>query len=208
MTWRVYPFLRGLHLYAGLFVSPFVLLFAGSVFFLVHAWIPGTAAVPRTRSVGSLVVAAGVERLQGREQVDAARALLDQIGVKGEIGSVRYFPADHRWGISVAVPGADTNVEVNLRTASANVTTRETGVWDALVYLHKMPGPHNVRLRGNSAGMAVWRWLADATVWLILFSTVSGVYLWVVLRAERRVGLVFLAAGAISFGSLVYVLTG
>ena len=77
-------------------------------------------------------------------------------------------------------------------------------MWDATVLLHKMPGPHNVAIRGNTTFMQVWRWLADATVYLLMFLSVSGVYLWAVLRSERRVGLALLAAGALSFAGLVY----
>ena len=55
--------------------------------------------------------------------------------------------------------------------------------------------------------MRAWRTLADATVYLVLFVTLSGVYLWYVLKAERRIGLILLAAGGISFAALVHVLT-
>src|SRR5258708_6738864 len=40
---RLYAFTRDLHLYLGLFICPTVLVFAVSVFFLVHAWIPGAS---------------------------------------------------------------------------------------------------------------------------------------------------------------------
>jgi hypothetical protein len=59
-------------------------------------------------------------------------------------------------------------------------------------------------VRGNSALIRLWRLGADATVYLLLFITISGVYLWVVLRAERRTGLLFLLAGAVTFWGLVY----
>lgn len=39
---------------------------------------------------------------------------------------------------------------------------------------------------------------------LTLFITVSGIYLWVALKAERRVGIVLVLAGAITFWGLVY----
>jgi hypothetical protein len=52
----------------------------------------------------------------------------------------------------------------------------------------------------------VWRWFADATVYLVLFVSLTGVYLWAVLKAERRVGLSLLAAGALSLGGLAYAL--
>lgn len=65
--------------------------------------------------------------------------------------------------------------------------------------LHKSPGPHLADMRMNWVYMRIWRWLADATVYLLLFVSASGIYLWHVIRAERRAGLVLLAAGAISF---------
>ncbi len=36
----------------------------------------------------------------------------------------------------------------------------------------------------------LWSWLADATVYLILFLSATGIYLWSVIRAERKAGLV------------------
>ena len=52
--------------------------------------------------------------------------------------------------------------------------------------------------------MRMWRLGADATVYLLLFITVSGIYLWAALKAERRVGLLLLLAGAGTFWGLVY----
>ena len=109
--------------------------------------------------------------------------------------------------IQVIVPGRETTVDLNLQDRSAVVTERNTGMWDALVYLHKSPGPHNVAIRGNWVYVQFWRVLADATVYLILFISISGIYLWAVLRAERRIGLALLAAGAFSFFGLVYALS-
>ena len=106
----------------------------------------------------------------------------------------------------VTQPGRSTTVELQLAQRTATITTSRTGFADAMVYLHKMPGPHNVNIRGNSAHILAWRWFADATVYLLLFVSVSGIYLWAVLKAERWVGLGLLAAGALSFAGLVYAL--
>jgi uncharacterized iron-regulated membrane protein len=40
MKGQFYRLIRDLHLYFGLFISPFVLVFSVSVFFLVHSWMP------------------------------------------------------------------------------------------------------------------------------------------------------------------------
>ena len=203
---RIYGVTRDLHLYLGLFISPLVLVFAVSVFFLVHASIPGASKQPAIRAASGLPIPAGVDRLTGREQVRALRGVLDRLGVQGEVGFVRGIPQEHRLVISVTIPGRETSVDLNLDTGSAVVTERGDSVWSALVYLHKMPGQHLANLRGNWVYMQIWRWLADGTVYLVLFLSISGVYLWAVLRAERRIGLALLAAGAVSFFGTIYAL--
>lgn len=199
---------RDLHLYLGLFLSPFVFIFAISVFFLVHAWMPGGTGRSPGRTATEVVIPAGFERLKGREQVDAARTILDRIGIGGEIGFVRHFPRERRINISAIVPGHETVVDLNLESRVATISSRSAGVAESMVYLHKMPGPHNVSIRGNAVYMQVWRWLADATVYVVLFLSVSGVYLWTMIRAERRIGWSLLIAGAGSFGGMVYALVG
>lgn len=203
---QFYAFTRDLHLYFGLFISPLVLVFAISVFFLVHAWLPGAIQTPIKRTATNLAVPAGVELLSGREQVNALRSVLDQVGVQGEVNFIRRIPNEHRLVIPVVVPGHEVTVDLNLETRSAIVTSSGENMWSAMVYLHKMPGQHLASLRGNWVFMRLWRWLADATVYLVLFLSISGIYLWAVLRAERRIGLVLLAAGAFSFLGLVYAI--
>lgn len=209
MTFRLYPITRDLHLYLGLFLSPFVVVFAVSVFFLAHAWVPGLRdAKTTTRTVSDVPIPANFEQLKARELVDAAQAILHRLGVHGEIGFVRQIPSERRIVLPVSLPGRETTVDLNLTWRTATITSRATGLGDATILLHKMPGPHNAALRGNSAYIRAWRWLADATVYLLLFLTVSGVYLWAVLKTERRIGLALLAAGAVSFAGLVFALLG
>jgi len=205
---RFYLITRDLHLYFGLFISPFIFLFAISVFYLVHA-LPKRAApaqVDASRTVSNLSVPAGAERLQGRARVDALRSVLDQLDVAGEVDFVRHVASEHRLVIPVRVPGRETTVSLDYERGTATVSSRNQPLGDVLMYLHKTPGPHNVDIRGNSAFMRAWRVVADATVYLFLFVTVSGIYLWVALRAERRIGLALALAGACSFFGLVYVI--
>lgn len=203
---RPYPALRQVHLLAGLFLSPFLVVFALSVFYLVHAWAPGPPAEPPVHTVTEVAIPPDLEQLRGREQVDALRPVLDRLNVPGEIGFVRYSPQARRFNLPVTLPGRETSVELHVPTRTARISSRSTGLADAMIYLHKMPGPHNVAIRGNSSHLQIWRWLADATVYLLLVVSVSGVYLWTVLKAERRVGMALLAAGALSLGGLVHAL--
>jgi hypothetical protein len=202
-TW--YLWIRDLHLYFGLFVSPYVLVFAASVFFLNHVKIDLPAERP-AETFRDLQIPAGIEQAQGREAVDRARQILPQLGLRGEIGFLRLLRKEHHLVFPVARPRFEATVDVDLEARSAVVSTRATAWWDALGYLHKSPGPHNVAIRGNWLWTRVWGWLADTTVYLILFISISGVYLWYAVKAERRVGFWLLAAGAASFGGIVYAI--
>ena len=207
---RFYLVTRDLHLYFGLFLSPFILLFSISVFYLVHGLAqrpaPGPSDIART--VTNVTVPPGIAGMQGRARVDALRPVLDQLGVQGEIDFVRHVASERRLIVPVRLPDFDTTVTLNYDQRTATVISRRQSFGDAMVYLHKMPGPHNVDVRGNSWPMRAWRGLADATAYLLLVLTLSGIYLWVALKAERRVGLVLILAGGVTFGGLVYAIAG
>ncbi len=205
MNQRFYAITRDLHLYLGLFLAPFVMVFSVSVFFLVHAWVPGQNNKPGPpRAVADVAFPANIESLDGRARVDALRTALPAMGVAGEIGFVRHIPKERRLVFPVSVPGRETSVELNLATHTARITQRDSGIWDGLVALHKSPGQHLFNIRMNWFPMLVWRWFADATVYLVFFISISGVYLWAVMRAERGPGLALLAAGVLSFIGIVY----
>jgi hypothetical protein len=203
MARRLYAPTRDLHLYLGLFVSPFIVLYSVTVVLLNHAYMPwgGEAAEAETRS--AIVTVARQEN-----SLDMARSVREQLGIAAEIGYVNLDPAEGRLSFPLEKPGERSMVRVNLRTGETEIERRETGVWDAMIYLHRMPGPHNVAIRGNWLFTRLWGWLADATVYLTLFATATGVYLWAVIRAERKAGLIFLGSGALSFFLVVFSLLG
>jgi Uncharacterized protein conserved in bacteria len=201
--WRTfYRLTRDVHLYAGLFVSPFVLVYAVSAMFLNHAFLPwGGRLQPAalTRTIAVVVHDSG-------NSLDVAREVRRQIGVSGEIGYVNLQPPRHRLTFPIESPGRITNVRVDLASGMATIEQRESGVWDGMIQLHKMPGPHNANIRGNWVFTRLWGWLADATVYLLMFLSVSGVYLWAVLKADRRTGLLFLGGGVLSFAAIVFAI--
>ena len=148
-----------------------------------------------------------MQKLSGRPLIDALKPTLARMNVPGEIGFVRHLVQEEKLIIPVSIPGRATIVSINLASHEATIVTRETGLADALVTLHKSPGQHGPDIRMNWFYIKAWRWFADATVYLTLFSSVSGIYLWYMLRAERRVGSMLLFAGAVSFFGIVYVIS-
>ena len=208
MNGRFYRWTRDLHLYLGLFISPFVLVFSLTVFFFVHAWIPrfGSEAV-NTRVVSALALPGDLQRLSGRPLIDALKPTLASMNVPGEIGFVRHLVKEEKLVIPVSIPGRATTVSIDLASHEATIVTRGTGFADALVTLHKAPGQHGPDIRMNWFYMRAWRWFADATVYLTLFLSVSGVYLWYMLRTERKIGLILLFAGTVTFFGMAYALS-
>jgi len=201
----LYRWTRDLHLYLGLFVSPFAIAFTVSVFFLNHAKVD-TASATAVETVSDLNVPPGLDSARGRDAVERARIIVDQVRVSGEIGFVRYIRQEQRFVIPVSRPGIETVVDVDVPGRTATVSRRATGPLESLAYLHKSPGPHNADLRGNWFWTRVWRYLADGTVYVLLFVSATGLYLWYAIRAERRIGLVLLGAGAATFFGLLYAI--
>ena len=194
----LYRSLRASHLYAGLFISPFVLVYAISAIVLNHAYMPWGGAAQATAVRETTVTLAN-----DTSALAIAKSVRAQIGVPGEIGYVNRDRRSGRLDFPIETPGVTTKVSVDPVAGVARATTTQTGVWAAMVYLHKMPGPHNQNIRGNWPVTKAWAWLADANVYLLLFISVSGLYLWAVVRSERRAGLLFLGAGVLSFTLLL-----
>jgi len=194
---RLYASIRALHLYFGLATGPLVLVFAVSVILLNHTgpWSrPGPDIPAGTRRV----------EIPAGDRVAQIRAVMRQVGVAGEIGHFR--ERNGRWNAVVWQPGRETSLEIDPQARTVALSRRDTGIGGAMIYLHKSPGPHLANLRGNWFYTRLWHVFADGLVYLVLFLAASGVYLWTVLRAERRLGLILLGAGTFTFLGLVYAL--
>jgi hypothetical protein len=194
-----------LHLYLGLFISPFILVFSLSVFFLNHR----TLSVDTSTEVSPprpVRVPAGMATAQGPASIVLAQQILSQVGLTGEIGFTRYVPSTRHFFFPVSKAGVEATVDVDVEAATAVVSRRRTSLLEAFAYLHKMPGPHNATIRGNWIGTRLWRPAADATIYLTLFVSITGVYLWYALKAERAVGATLLACGIVSLLGMVYAL--
>lgn len=196
---------RDLHLYAGLFASPFILVFSISVFFLNHAKIQPDAWSD-VRTVAAVRIPDGLRDAQGRRAVDAAQAIAAAVGLDGEVGFTRFDRQTNHFVFPISTPGREASVDVDVVERTAVVSLRGRSLWEVLAYLHKMPGPHNAAIRGNWWPTVVWRWWADATVYLILFITVTGLCIWWTLRGERRLGLVIVSAGLLTLLGCIGVL--
>lgn len=139
-----------------------VVVFALSVIFLNHAFLPW-----RGNDGDTLRVAVALP--EGDNSLDIAKQVRAQVGLPGEIDFIQFDRAKGKLSFPLRRPGWEAQVRVDLTTGVATIKQKETGIWDGMVYLHMMPGPHNVAIRGNWFLTKAWGWVSDATVYLICF---------------------------------------
>src|SRR5258708_14890657 len=93
VTWKkFYLWTRDLHLYFGLLISPFVLVFAISVFFLNHPGLPLVGSDRKQQKTMTIQLPAGLEQAQRSDRLDKIRQVMRQAGVTGEVNFIPYLP--------------------------------------------------------------------------------------------------------------------
>ncbi len=140
------------------------------------------------------------------ERVRRLQPILRQAGISGEIDWIDYSPKKSRMVIPVMKPGERVTLELDLKARTVKMRPADSGILGALIYLHKSPGPHLHAVRGNWIYTRAWRLFADGTAYFLIFLIASGIYLWAVLRDERRIGLAVLGTGFVFFVTLLYAL--
>lgn len=198
---KYYPLVRQLHLYLGLFISPFILIFSLSALVFNHVdYINQVSPIKKLPDIKT--------RLQripyDTTDLATAKAILRTLNLDGEVDFIS--KDDDHISFPVHKPGLLTKIRVDTHTDSVVITRQEVGPLRAMTYLHAMPGQHNAKMRGNSGFIKVWRVLADTAVYLILFLSVSGVFLWWFLKVERTLGVYALLTGAFLFIGLLLLL--
>ena len=192
---KYYILIRKLHLYFGLFISPFVIIFSiGLLVFnhpgLMHKTKPDNQ-LPEIRTKLRDISYNGPD-------LETAKRIIHELGIQGEIDYISRN--NNSISFPLINPGLKSFVHADTNTDSVFVSREVAGALSAMAYLHSMPGPHNAKIRGNSLFMKVWMGLADAVVYLLIFLTASGVFLWYAVKAEIKNGSI-----AISLGILVFV---
>ena len=179
-----YPPVRTLHMYIGLLISPFILIFAVSVLVLNHpGYFNNITPVREQSAINTILDSIPIRSTD----LLTAKAIIEKLSIKGEIDfigkndSSLFFP--------VKAPGVVHRIRVNTRNGMVSITRIDEGVLRGTTYLHMMPGPHNATIRGNSGFMKIWRYITDTIVYSLLFLTISGFFLWCFLQSERKTGI-------------------
>jgi hypothetical protein len=198
---KIYHLVRNLHRYFGLFISPFILVYSLSALAFNHeGWLNKITPLKKLSDVRIKLDKIPYDS----SDLATAKNTIRKIGIEGEID----FISREEDFISFPVnkPGYTTHVRINTRNDSVYITREKLGFIRALSFLHKMPGPHNEKIRGNSLLIKSWRVLTNVTVYLLLFLSITGVFLWYFLKIERNMGLFALVLSIFSCTGLLLLL--
>ena len=205
---KFYQIIKDLHFYIGLFISPFILVFAISALVLNHDFVDWqdnwqdwyfsvNEKVDETYRIDIPT--------PDKSNIDFARDIQKQVNISGEIAGV--FRDSIQIYIPVTKPGHRVSIRADLVAGLAYIHSEKTNIWKKMIWLHKMPGPHNANIRGNWIYTKIWKSLVDISVIFLLFSSITGITLWYYLKSERIIGLIALLIGFLSIASLVIGLT-
>lgn len=196
-----YGLIRAFHLYFGLFISPFILIFGISVLAFNHMRF-----LDRVNPVKSLKeIRTRLDQIPyDTTDLATAKAILKKLNIKGEIDYIT--KNDNQLSFPVNKPGLKSRITVKTDNDSVMIISHAEGAFRGMNYLHIMPGPHNAAIRGNSLYMKIWRIMADLVVYILIFLMLSGLYLWYFLKFERRPGLYSILLGILFFAGLIFLI--
>ncbi len=187
---------RKIHTYTGLFFLLSICLFATSGFMLNHRWAIWEYWSKRVVTEHDI----SVTLLDEDSNLDVARTVLRQLDIDGEIHFLKVDAESGRFEIKTTRPGLKTRVVLDTATGEGTLTTTELNAWELLPSMHLMSGLHsNLPDKKNWGWTRAWSLIMDFTAVAMLVLAASGVYMWIGLKSERRVGLVVLESGALVF---------
>ena len=187
---------RKIHVYTSLSFFVFIFLFASSGLMLNHRWDIWEYWSKREETVRTIAVRVPSDG----SDLAKARDILSQIGVDGEIHTLRHHVKTNTIEIRTTRPGMKTTIKVDMTSGQGEVKTVELNAWELLPAMHVMTGLHsNIPEKKNWVWTQVWSLMMDLTVLAILVLLGTGFYMWLKLRSERRVGLLCLEIGGAVF---------
>ena len=182
--------LRRIHMYAGLFLAPWVLMYAISTIAMNHRDHLGTGPPVFTKEYErpyKAVFSEGVTPSQQSEQI------LRDLSLEGAF-SVGRPAADGTLVISRQDLMKPRRVTYKPASGSVVVEAAEVTAPQVLERMHRRRGYSQPFVRDR-----IWGVLVDAFVVLSLVWVFTGVWMWWELRVTRRLGAICLAGGLVIF---------
>lgn len=194
---------RKLHYYVGLYLLCFLWLFAFSGLLLNHSSWAFFQFYPN-RKVHKFERA--IQPPPPGTDIDQARALLQQLGLEGEVSPIAPRPDSNRFDFNASRPGHVYQIQADLAHSRATVTANDYNVWGLMRTLHTFSGgpPEDPRNQRDWLLTTVWAYSMDAVATGIIFMVLSSFYMWWRLKEKRTGGIIALTLGTAVGGLFVF----
>ena len=200
---RVDGWMRSLHLYTGLFLVPWMAVYATSALFLNHdAWLGQKLGVPLQQWNVVREEPLAADDSFPREPADQARAVLRKLDLDG-YHSVLGDPNAKELVIYRRCAGGD--YRVTWRREQGRVVVQRLLPVSALRWMHSLHFGRGYDWRYPTS--VLWAFSVDFVVASTWFWLISGVYIWARRPKKRALGAVCLAAGILLFAVLAVLLS-
>jgi len=192
---------RKLHYYVGLYFLLFIWLFSFTGLLLNHHW--KFAEFFPNRKTSNLERA--IQPPAGVTDVEKARDLMQQLGIRGEVGAVTRPDRSHL-NYNAGRPGHIYQIQADLDHGTIKAAVIEYNIWGILHDLHTFSGTNSSdpKLQRDWILTTVWAISMDALSAGLVFLVFSSYYMWWVLPQKRILGTVALVLGIIVCGLFLY----
>lgn len=184
-----------IHLYGGLLCAPYLIIFGVSALLFNHpfAWVAPTSAPLKWEQAIKIEPA--------KDNATMANSVRDSLGLMGwPVLWKMKRDASGDVHFDIERPGKSYTVHTVLAEGKVRVEERRKTFWQVVRSLHALGALPNSRF------VSWWGVYTEVCIGFTLFAGISGVYLWVVTRRERAVGMITLCAAVLlSSGLMLYV---
>lgn len=199
---RVDWWMRTLHLYTGLFLTPWMAVYATSALLLNHdTWLGQKFGVPLQSWKVVREMPLTVDAAFPSQRAEQARAVLQSLDLDGQ-HRILGDSNDTQLTIYRACPGGD--YRITWRRDQAKAVVQRQLPFSGLRLLHGLHFGRGYDWRYPTS--VAWAFSVDCVVASTWFWLLSGIYIWARRPKKRILGGVFLGGGCLLFVGLVWLL--
>jgi hypothetical protein len=194
-----------IHMYLALICSSYLIIYGISSLDYNHHWTKGEE-VDESKSTqweqAATIPPIPAAETPAKSKSQFANTLRDQLGLFGWTvpWSIKSEGQKENMRISFLVverPGKRYAIEIPPEQNRVIVTTNPKSWLSIIRQLHAF------RLIPNSKFVSTWLYYTELCNIAVLFAAVSGIYLWMLRRRERKMGLILLSFGVVFSMSLI-----
>ena len=184
---NTYAVLRKVHLYSGLAILAFVMMYFVTGYPMIHrTWFPDSDAVKKIRT--EPIVYKGI-----KDPFVYSKYLQDTFDLRGQVTRRRRLE-DGSWEFRYSRPGTTYEAVVVPEGNSVRITTVKENAVETMIGFHELHG------YGHGKLYNLWAFFHDlASLALIVFAC-TGIYLWYRLTKKKLLGWILLG---VSYGYAV-----